>query len=170
MFEKWSRYVHTDWSAFRSGVQSGIARHYFVPVDFSKEGQNILDIEDELSIAFPKDFREFYRETGFGFLCADDSGKKGHYRVFAPGELLDLYFEPEDEDGEDLYITFRMRAWENLEENHLLAFCTFGDEDSLIYVGVNDGAVYYLSAARKIAESLYDFLALLDEEADYFIK
>ena len=72
-----------------------------MPVDFSKEGQNILDIEDELSIAFPKDFMEFYRETGFGFLCADDSGKKGHYRVFAPGELLDLYFEPEDEDGED---------------------------------------------------------------------
>lgn len=170
MFEKWSRFVHTDWSALRNRAQSDVGRHYFLPVDFSKEEQHILDIEDELSITFPKDFMEFYREIGFGFLCADDRGKKGHYRVFSPGELLDLYFEPEDEGDEDLYITYRMSAWEKLEGSNLLALCTFGDEDSLIYMGISDGAVYYLSSARQIADSLYGFLTRLDEKADYFIK
>ena len=63
-----------------------------------------------------------------------------------------------------------MSAWEKLEGSGLLALCTFGDEDSLIYLGISDGAVYYLSSARRIADSLWDFLTRLDEKADYFLK
>ena len=170
MFEKWGGYVHTDWSELGSCAHSKIGRHYFVPVDFSKEEQNILDLEDELAITFPSDFMGLYREIGFGFLCAGDRGKRGHYRVFSPGELLELYFEPENECSEDLFATFRMSAWEKLEGSGLLALCTFGDEDSLIYLGISDGAVYYLSFARRIADSLWDFLTRLDEKADYFLK
>ena len=115
MFEKWGGYVHTDWSELGSCAHSKIGRHYFVPVDFSKEEQNILDLEDELAITFPSDFMGFYREIGFGFLCVGDRGKRGHHRVFSPGELLELYFEPENECSEDLFAAFRMSAWEKLE-------------------------------------------------------
>ena len=83
---------------------------------------------------------------------------------------MDLYFEPDSEEIPDDFITYRQNAWENLEENKLLAFCLFGEEDSLLYISVEDGAIYYLSAAYKIADSLSDFLASLDQEVDYFIK
>ena len=139
-----------------------------MPVVFSKDEQYILDLEDELAITFPSDFMGFYREIGFGFLCVGDRGKRGHHRVFSPGELLELYFEPENECSEDLFATFRMSAWEKLEGSGLLALCTFGDEDSLIYLGISDGAVYYLSS--RMADSLWDFLTRLDEKADYFLK
>ena len=83
---------------------------------------------------------------------------------------MDLYFEPDSEEIPDDFITYRQNAWENLEENKLLAFCLFGEEDSLLYISVEDGAIYYLSTAYKIADSLSDCLASLDQEVDYFIK
>ena len=83
---------------------------------------------------------------------------------------MDLYFEPDQEEIPDDFITYRQNAWENLENSKLLAFCLFGEEDSLLYIGVEDGAIYYLSPARKIADSLSNFLELLDQEVDYFIK
>lgn len=94
--------------------------------------------------------------------------EKGTLPRFFPGELLELYFEPEEEGAEDLWITFRRSAWENLENSALLAFCGYGDEDSLLYLGLCDGAVYYLSARQKIANTLEEFLDRLDEKVDYF--
>ena len=90
-------------------------------------------MEEELEITLPADLLTFYREVGVGFLWAGEPRKKGHYRVFSPGELLELYFEPEEEGAEDLWMTFRQSAWENLENSALLAFCDYGDEDSLLY-------------------------------------
>lgn len=97
----------------------------------------------------------------------ESPGKKDTTAFFPPGELLELYFEPE-EGAEDLWITFRRSAWENLENSALLAFCGYGDEDSLLYLGLCDGAVYYLSARQKIANTLEEFLDRLDEKVDYF--
>jgi hypothetical protein len=125
-------------------------------------------LEEELEITLPADLMAFYQEVGIGFLWAGEPRKKGHYRVFSPGELLELYFEPEEEGAEDLWITFRRSAWENLENSALLAFCGYGDEDSLLYLGLCDGAVYYLSARQKIANTLEEFLDQLDEKVDYF--
>lgn len=163
-FEKWNRYVHPDWEGLR-GTEN---RHYFKALDLTEEQQNIRALEEELEITLPEVLLAFYRELGIGFLCAGERRKRGHYRTFSPGELLELYFEPEDEGAEDLWITFRDRAWENLENHALLALCDYGDEDSLIYLGLTDGAVYYLSPSRKIAASLEEFLDRLDEKADYF--
>ena len=125
-------------------------------------------MEEELEITLPADLLTFYREVGIGFLWAGEPRKKGHYRVFSPGELLELYFEPEEEGAEDLWMTFRQSAWENLENSALLAFCDYGGEDSLLYLGLSDGAVYYLSARQKIADTLDEFLDRLDEKVDYF--
>lgn len=65
---------------------------------------------------------------------------------------------------------YRENAWNNMDENKLLAFCLFGEEDSLLYIGLSDGAVYYLSARRKIADSLNEFFDLLDKDVDYFMN
>ena len=96
--------------------------------------------------------------------------KRRAFRILSPQEILDLYFEPDDDASDDDFITYRENAWENLEENALLAFCLFGEEDSMLYMGITDGAIYYLSPAHKIADSLCDFLNLLDKEVDYFMK
>ena len=72
--------------------------------------------------------------------------------------MLDLYFEPDVEGVPDDFITYRESAWENLESSRLLAFCLFGEEDSLLYIGATDGAIYYLSSARKIANSFYELI------------
>lgn len=57
-----------------------------------------------------------------------------------------------------------------MDENKLLAFCLFGEEDSLLYIGLSDGAVYYLSTRRKIADSLNEFFDLLEKDVDYFMN
>lgn len=166
-FEKWRQYVHSGWEGLgRDGARE---KHYFKALNLTEEQQNIRELEDELSITFPEEFLTFYQEVGVGFLWSGEPRKKGHYRVFSPGELLELYFEPEDEGAEDLWMTFRDRAWENLEDGALLAFCDYGDEDSLIYLSLSDGAVCYLSPSRRIADSLEEFLDRLDEKVDYFM-
>lgn len=81
-------------------------------------------------------------------------------------EIYDLYYPDEDEE-EDWFITYRQSAWDNLE-CQLLAFCIFGEEDSLLYYAMDDGGIYYLSRNMKIAESLKEFLFLLDNKVDYF--
>ena len=124
----------------------------------------------QLEINIPEELRVFYQDVGCGFLWLNQKQKKGLYRILSPEEILDIYFEPDNEEMTDDFITYRQSAWENLEENQLLAFCLFGEEDSLLYIGAIDGAVYYLSSAHKIAESFYAFLTLLDKEVDYFIK
>ena len=125
---------------------------------------------NQLEIEIPEELRTFYKNFGYGFLWFNLKQKKGIYRVLAPEEILDLYFEPDHEEIPDDFITYRQIAWENLEENKLLAFCLFGEEDSLLYIGAADGTIYYLSPAYKIADSLSDFLASLDQKVDYFIK
>ncbi len=166
MDEQFKTYVHQNWddiSACRN------EKHYFVQA--SDDIENIFsEVQYQLEVAIPEELRTFYKNFGYGFLWFNLKHKKGIYRVLAPEELLDLYFEPDHEEIPDDFITYRQNAWENLEENKLLAFCLFGEEDSLLYIGVADGAIYYLSPAYKIADSLSDFLASLDQKVDYFIK
>ena len=95
------------------------------------------------------------------------------YKILSLDELYDLYYSDEDEDeeedeDEDWFITYRLSAWDNLEDQ-LLAFCVFGEEDSLLYYALDDGGIYYLSRNTKIAESLEEFLVLLDNKVDYFL-
>lgn len=160
------KYVHQDWediSQYRS------EKYYFVKISDDIE-KHFTEVQYQLEIEIPEDLKTFYKNIGYGFLWFSLKQKKGLYRILSPEEILDLYFVPESEETQDDFITYRENAWENLEGNGLLAFCLFGEEDSLIYIGVTDGAIYYLSSTRKIAESLNDFLILLDREVDYFMK
>lgn len=160
------KYVHQNWediSEYRN------EKYYFVQISDDIE-EHFLEVQYQLEIKIPEELKEFYKNIGYGFLWFSLKQKKGIYRILSPQEILDLYFEPDDDASDDDFITYRENAWENLEENDLLAFCLFGEEDSMLYMGITDGAIYYLSSARKIADSLCDFLNLLDKEVDYFMK
>ena len=160
------KYVHQNWEDIPKHRNE---KYYFVPISDDMD-KHFLEVENQLEIEIPEELKAFYESIGYGFLWFGLKQKKGLYRILSPEEILDLYFEPDEEGILDDFITYRENAWRNLEENRLLAFCLFGEEDSLLYIGLMDGAVYYLSSARKIANSLYGFLGLLDKEVDYFMK
>lgn len=166
MDEQLKKYVHQSWDAISAYRND---KYYFVQA--SDDIESIFsEVQYQLEVAIPEELKAFYKDFGYGFLWFNLKQKKGLYRVLSPEEILDLYFEPDQEEIPDDFTTYRQNAWENLEENKLLAFCLFGEEDSLLYMGVADGAIYYLSPTYKIADSLSDFLELLDKEVDYFMK
>ena len=166
MDELLKKYVHQNWDDISDHRND---KYYFVQASDDMETV-FSEVRYQLEVEIPETLKSFYRNFGCGFLWFNQKQKKGLYRILSPEEILDLYFEPDSEEIPDDFITYRQNAWENLEENKLLAFCLFGEEDSLLYISVEDGAIYYLSAAYKIADSLSDFLASLDQEVDYFIK
>lgn len=160
------KYVHQNWddvSKYRND------KYYFCKTDSNLE-KDFTEVQYQLEIKIPKELKLFYKNIGFGFLWFNLKQKKGIYRILSPEEILDLYFESESEEVSDDFITYRENAWEKLKTNKLLAFCLFGEEDSLIYIGVTDGNIYYLSSDNKIANSFSDFLKRLDEKVDYFMN
>lgn len=160
------KYVHTSWDDI-SECRSD--KYYFVKIIKDIE-QQFSEVQYQLEVELPEELKSFYADYGFVFLLFNIKQKKGLYRILSPEEILDLYFEPEIEGAFDDFITYREMAWRNLEENKLIAFCLFGEEDSLLYISAEDGAIYYLSNNHKIADSLYNFLYLLDKKVDCFIK
>lgn len=164
--ELFKNYIHANWDDI---PRCKSEKYYFVKVDAAGLERSFSEIQYQLSVETPEELKAFFKEVGFGFLWFNLKTKKGLYRVLSPEEILDLYFEPDDDKQPDEFITYRENAWDNLEENKLMAFCLFGEEDSLIYIGLSDGGIYYLSPKRKIANSLNEFLSLLDAEVDYFM-
>ncbi|MCI9241769.1 MAG: hypothetical protein HFF43_00095 [Lawsonibacter sp.] len=166
MDELLKKYVHQNWDDISDHRND---KYYFVQASDDMETV-FSEVRYQLEAEIPETLKAFYRNFGCGFLWLNQKQKKGLYRILSPEEILDLYFEPDSGEIPDDFITYRQNAWENLEENKLLAFCLFGEEGSLLYISVEDGVIYYLSAAYKIADFLSDFLASLDQEVDYFIK
>jgi len=166
MDETLKKYIHQNWDDVSKCRND---KYYFCKIDDSLE-KNFAEVQYQLEIEIPEELKLFYKNIGFGFFWFNLKQKKGLYRLLSPEEILDLYFEPEAEETADEFITYRENAWENLEANKLLAFCLFGEEDSLLYIGTLDGSIYYLSSAHKIANSFHEFLKLLDEKVDYFMK
>lgn len=166
MNEWLKQYIHPNWEDSSEHRED---KYYFVKCSDQLEQQG-LELKYQLELDIPEGLRVFYQKIGYGFLWFHLKQKKGVYRILSPEELLDLYFEPEEEETPDEWITYRETAWEKLENNQLFAFCLFGEEDSLLYIGLTDGAIYYLSTAHKIADSMDDFLYRLDQNVDYFVK
>lgn len=166
MDEVLKKYVHQNWDDI-SKCRSD--KYYFCKIDGNLE-KDFAEVQYQLETEIPEELKLFYKNVGFGFLWFNLKQKKGLYRILSPEEILDLYFEPEAEETLDEFITYRENAWEKLESSKLLAFCLFGEEDSLLYIEVTDGSIYYLSSAHKIANSFHDFLKRLDEKVDYFME
>lgn len=160
-------YTHSNWDDV---PRCKSEKYYFVKNDAIGIEKAFSEVKYQLSVDVPESLQTFYKEVGFGFLWFNLKQKKGIYRILSPEELLDLYFEPDDDKIPDDFITYRENAWNNLEENGLLAFCLFGEEDSLLYIGISDMAIYYLSPKHKIANSLAEFLQSLDIKVDYFFS
>lgn len=164
-FKRWEQFIHADWSGLPKLRGDNVEKHYFVKPPSEQIISAVSNIESKLSINFPANLKDFYEKLGMGRLCINSLTKVGFYNILAPIEIFDVYFPDEEED---LFPTYRRKSWENLGSN-LLAFCLFDEEDSLIYVGVDDQCIYYLSRHNQIAASLEDFLSKLDKEVDYFI-
>ncbi|MCM1184845.1 MAG: SMI1/KNR4 family protein [Roseburia sp.] len=166
VFENWSKYVYRNWETFSEIKNEGKCKHYFVQIPSEEISNKVEDLEKDLKIAFPRDLILFFKEVGAGYFWISAKDKIGIYNILSPSEIYDLYYPDEEEDW---FATYRMSAWDNLE-NHLIAFCVFGEEDSLLYYAIDNGGIYYLSKGQKIADSLEEFLTLLDNEVDYFMK
>lgn len=166
MEEMLKKYIHHNWDDISKCRED---KYYFCKIDRNLE-KDFAEVKYQLETEIPEELKQFYKNVGFGFLWFNLKQKKGLYRILSPEEMLDLYFEPETEEAPDDFITYRENAWEKLETNKLLAFCLFGEEDSLLYIGAEDGCIYYLSPAHKIANSFYDFFKQLDEKVDYFMN
>lgn len=165
-FEKWNKYVHNTWEEFSIYKNKEEGKHFFVHIDPTELQRTIDNIEKKLHIEFPQELELFFTQIGEGYCWANTKQKIGIYNILSPDGMDCIYFPDEEEDW---FITYRKRAWDNLEEK-LLAFCIMGEEDSLLYYDINGGGIYYLSRSRKIADSLSEFLTLLDNQVDYFIK
>ena len=166
-YSNWKKYVHSDWSDFSAVSAKKSEKHYFAAVDAAQTQEALEEMEQGLKIHFPEELLAFYETIGAGNLWINKPDKIGLYNILAPIEIHDVYYPFEEED---LFITYRQSAWENLEEGKLLAFCIFGEEDSLLYYGLDDDGIYYLSREEKIADSLADFFKRIDKQADYFIE
>lgn len=165
-FEKWNQYVHDTWEEFPLYKTKEEGKHYFVRIDPAELQRTIDALEEKLHIEFPQEMESFLSQAGAGYCWANRKQKVGIYNILSPEGMDSIYFPDEEEDW---FATYRERAWDNLE-GKLLAFCIMGEEDSLLYYDINDGGVYYLSRTRKIADSLSEFLTLLDEQVDYFVQ
>lgn len=117
-------------------------KYYFCKIDSNLEN-DFVEVQYQLEIEIPEELKLFYKNIGFGFLWFNLKQKKGFYRILSPEEMLDLYFEPEAEETPDGFITYRENVWEKLETNKLLAFCLFGEEDSIgIWMGMEEEPIY----------------------------
>ncbi len=163
-FSKLKKYVHQDWNEMDIAKQKG-EKHYFVKTNPNEMREMTEKLEKELEIEFPKDLTAFYENIGSGNLWFSRQDKIWNYNILEPFEIYDLYY-PNDE--EDLFVTYRLNAWDNLEEK-LLAFCLMDEEDSLLYYSLNDKGIY-LFPEEKIADSLEEFFELIDGQADYFME
>ena len=92
--EELKEYIHSDWS---ETAECRNDKYYFVRTDADELEDVFTEIKYQMSEEVPDDLKRFYKEVGFGFLWFGFKQKKGIYRVLSPEELLDLYFEPEDE-------------------------------------------------------------------------
>lgn len=165
-FEKWKKYVHGAWEEYSLYKNKEEGKHFFVHIDPMELQCTIVNIERKLHIDFPQELRCFFEQIGEGYCWANKKQKVGIYNILSPDGMDCIYFPDEEEDW---FITYRKRAWDNLNDG-LLAFCIMNEEDSMLYYDIYNGQVYYLSRSRKIADSLCDFLTLLDNQVDYFIK
>lgn len=163
-FSKLKKYVHQDWNEMDKAKQKG-EKHYFVKTNPNEMREMTEKLEKELEIEFPKDLTAFYENIGSGNLWFGRQDKIWNYNILEPFEIYDLYY-PNDE--EDLFVTYRLNAWDNLEEK-LLAFCLMDEEDSLLYYSLNDKGIY-LFPEEKIADSLEEFFELIDGQVDYFME
>ena len=130
MDELLKKYVHQNWDDISDHRND---KYYFVQA--SDDMETVFSkVRYQLEAEIPETLKAFYRNFGCGFLWFNQKQKKGLYRILSPEEILDLYFEPDSGEIPDDFITYRQNAWENLEENKLLAFCLFGEEGSLLYI------------------------------------
>lgn len=120
----------------------------------------IEEAQADLTFDFPKELREFYNEVGCGFI----KGSKGNInRLMDPISVRDFRMKEYDYEfypDLDLY--------DDLEDE-LIFFEV--DETVLMSIKVTDedtSPIFYNET--KIANSLYEFLQLMSNDDNYYLK
>ena len=153
--EELKEYIHSDWS---ETAECRNDKYYFVRTDADELEDVFAEIKYQLSEEVPDDLKRFYKEVGFGFLWFGFKQKKGIYRVLSPEELLDLYFEPEDEGEPDDFIIgkthgiiwMRINCWPFACLGKRTVCCTLGCLMGLFIIFLQDAKLQILSMSFLI--------------------
>lgn len=121
----------------------------------------IIEVEKELNLIFPKELVNFYKEVGYGFINGSEFNIN---RIMDPYSIRDFRLRVNDfEFYPDIEI------YDEFENNKLIFF--EGSESALISIELNDkssSVIYYYDI--QIASSLEEFLRKIEEDDKYYLE
>ncbi|WP_342491091.1 SMI1/KNR4 family protein [Bacillus sp. FSL R5-0422] len=122
--------------------------------------KEILDVEKELDLKFPKELIRFYIEVGYGFINGSEFNTN---RIMDPYSVRDFRLRVNDfEFYPDIEI------YDEFENNKLIFF--EANETALMSIELNEkdkSAIYYYDI--QIANSLEEFLTKIQEDDKYYL-
>ncbi len=122
--------------------------------------KEILDVEKELDLKFPKELIRFYIEVGYGFMNGSEFNTN---RIMDPYSVRDFRLRVNDfEFYPDIEI------YDEFENNKLIFF--EANETALMSIELNEkdkSAIYYYDI--QIANSLEEFLTKIQEHDKYYL-
>ncbi|MGE6855669.1 SMI1/KNR4 family protein [Bacillus sp. FSL K6-2841] len=122
--------------------------------------KEILDVEKELDLKFPKELISFYIEVGYGFINGSEFNIN---RIMDPYSVRDFRLRANDfEFYPDIEI------YDEFENNKLIFF--EANETALMSIELNEkdrSAIYYYDI--QIANSLEEFLTKIQEDDKYYL-
>ncbi|MEH7821145.1 SMI1/KNR4 family protein [Bacillus altitudinis] len=122
--------------------------------------KEILDVEKELDLKFPKELIRFYIEVGYGFINGSEFNTN---RIMDPYSVRDFRLRVNDfEFYPDIEI------YDEFENNKLIFF--EANESALMSIELNEkdrSAIYYYDI--QIANSLEEFLTKIQEDYKYYL-
>ena len=116
--------------------------------------KEILDVEKELDLKFPKELIRFYIEVGYGFINGSEFNTN---RIMDPYSVRDFRLRAND-----------FEIYDEFENNKLIFF--EANETALMSIELNEkdkSAIYYYDI--KIANSLEEFLTKIQEDDKYYL-
>lgn len=129
-------------------------------VFFLVNEKEILDVEKELDLKFPKELIRFYIEVGYGFINGSEFNTN---RIMDPYSVRDFRLRANDfEFYPDIEI------YDEFENNKLIFF--EANETALMSIELNEkdkSPIYYYDI--KIANSLEEFLTKIQEDDKYYL-
>lgn len=146
-FSKWAKYV------VEKNQRTDDAKHVFYKLD----NMDIENAKKKLGYGFPKELEEFYKQVGYGFLCADD--KDAIDRMMDPESIAD--FLTYNNQEEDKYFI------EYCKMENVIPFFEIGD-GAYITINRDDNRIFYFD--NVIATSLQEFLEKMHNHTDYYLE
>jgi hypothetical protein len=134
-------------------------KHVFLKIN----EREIEETEQKLGKRLPGELKELYNELGYGFLCCGDGSNIN--RIISPIEISDFYDGINDYEND-----LRRDYYKN--PNEMVFFEVSADTFILLKLDQENSKgqcpLYYFD--KKIADSIEEFIKLMDCNANYYIK